>query len=47
MKKKWRFVLLFAGLALFAWFIQCTGWVDIRDMFAQLGPWMIVALTSR
>ena len=43
--KKWaRVILLTAGLALFAWFIQRTGWADIRDTFGKLGPWMFVAL---
>ena len=37
--KKWaRFILLAAGLALFAWFIQRTGWAGIRDTFGKLGP---------
>ena len=44
MKKGWRIILLAVGLALFAWFIQRTGWTDIRDTFAKLGPWMLVAL---
>jgi len=43
-KKGWRIILLAVGLALFAWFIQRTGWPDIRDTFAKLGPWMFVAL---
>ena len=43
--KKWaRVILLTAGLALFAWFIQRTGWADIRDTFGKLGLWMFVAL---
>ncbi len=43
--KKWvRLILLGAGLALFAWFIQHTGWADIRDTFGKLGLWMFVAL---
>ncbi len=37
-------ILLTGGLALFAWFIQHTGWADIRDTFAKLGPWMFVTL---
>ena len=44
MKKGWRIILLAVGLALFAWFIQRTGWADIRNTFAKLGPWMLVAL---
>ena len=44
MKKWWRIGLLAVGLALFAWFIQRTGWADIRNTFAKLGPWMLVAL---
>ncbi len=44
MKKIWRLLLLAVGLALFAWFIQRTGSADIRDTFAQLGPWMLLAL---
>jgi uncharacterized protein (TIRG00374 family) len=43
-KKGWRIILLAVGLALFAWFIQRTGWADIRNTFAKLGPWMLVAL---
>jgi hypothetical protein len=43
-KKWWRIGLLAVGLALFAWFIQRTGWADIRNTFAKLGPWMLVAL---
>jgi hypothetical protein len=37
-KKWWRIGLLAVGLALFAGFIQRTGWPDIRDTFAKLGP---------
>ena len=37
MKKTVRIILLTLGLALFTWFIQRTGWDDIRDTFKELG----------
>ena len=44
MKKTVRIILLTLGLALFAWFIQRTGWDDIRDTFKELGWFGLVAL---
>ena len=37
MKKSLRFLLLAAGLGLFGWFIQRTGWNDIRGTYEALG----------
>ncbi len=37
MKKSLRFLLLAAGLGLFGWFIQRTGWSDIRGTYEALG----------
>ena len=36
MKKTVRIILLTLDLALFAWFIQRTGWADIRSTFETL-----------
>ena len=36
MKKTVRIILLTLGLALFAWFIQRTGWDAIRGIFEKL-----------
>ncbi|MDP7010840.1 MAG: flippase-like domain-containing protein [Verrucomicrobiota bacterium] len=36
MKKTVRIILLTLGLAMFAWFIQRTGWDDIRGTFREL-----------
>jgi uncharacterized protein (TIRG00374 family) len=44
MKKTVRILLLTLGLALFAWFVQRTGWDDIRDTFETLGWFGLVAL---
>ena len=37
MTKTVRIILLTLSLALFVWFIQRTGWSDIRSTFETLG----------
>ena len=44
MKKTLRLLLLAAGLGLFGWFIQRTGWGNIRDTFEALGWLGLLAL---
>ena len=44
MNKTTRIILLILGLALFAWFIQRTGWDDIRGTFETLGWFGLVVL---
>ena len=44
MKKTTRIILLILSLALFAWFIQRTGWDDIRGTFETLGWFGLVVL---
>lgn len=44
MKKTVRIILLTLSLALFGWFIQRTGWADIRRTFETLGWFGLVAL---
>ena len=44
MKKPLRLLLLAAGLGLFGWFIQRTGWNDIRSTFETLGWLGLLAL---
>ena len=44
MKKTVRIILLTLGLALFAWFIQRTGWDDIRGTFETLGWFGLLVL---
>jgi len=44
MKKSLRLLLLLAGLGLFGWFIQRTGWNDILGTFEALGWLGLLAL---
>ena len=44
MKNSLRLPLLVAGLGLFGWFVQQTGWADIRGTFEALGWLGLLAL---